>query len=333
MCEPSGVVAVPRGSFGQHFLVANDEDNTLRLYEAGKRGSPVSALDLGPFLNLDVAKDEDNKADIEAATWLGERIYWLGSHSRSAKGRLRPQRQQLFATIIDTAGAVSRPVIAPGTQPRALLPALRGADPDIAGAIVGKVQVEAPVPEEADSLAPEKEGLNIEGLSVGANGTSLILGLRNPLRNGKALLLRLDKPDLVIETETAPVITLLEAVELHGRGVRSLEYVAALGAYLIMAGPTGDAAAALPGDKGPRFQLFTWSGIVGEQAVALLQTDGAMHWLQQNGFQPEAMIIDATGKRVQLLSDDGDRQLPGGSLCKKSGRHAQYFRSVVLHIN
>ena len=92
VCEASGAVALPAGSFGTIFVVGNDEDNILRAYAADRSGDPLplAAGDLNKPLGLDSGEDE--KVDFEAATWLGGKVYWIGSHSRSRRGNLREVR-------------------------------------------------------------------------------------------------------------------------------------------------------------------------------------------------------------------------------------------------
>ena len=73
----------------RQFVVANDEDNVLRIYREGRTAAPVSALDLSEFLKSDPKHPE---ADIEAAARIGNRIYWIASHGTNSEGELRSGR-------------------------------------------------------------------------------------------------------------------------------------------------------------------------------------------------------------------------------------------------
>ena len=87
-------------------IVADDEDNVLRIYKTGG-GMPVYSFDLSRFLQVE---QEHSEADIEGATRVGNRIYWITSHGRNADGKIRPNRYRFFATDIevsDTNFAVS----------------------------------------------------------------------------------------------------------------------------------------------------------------------------------------------------------------------------------
>ena len=82
-----GALGLAEGSVDQMFVVANDQDNTLRAYRAGSRDPlEMPSGNLNKFLNLNPANDDDDKADFEGATWLNGKAYWIGSHSRSGKG-------------------------------------------------------------------------------------------------------------------------------------------------------------------------------------------------------------------------------------------------------
>jgi hypothetical protein len=325
MCEASGAVALPETAFENLFVVANDEDNTLRVYAAGKSGGPLAERDLGEFLGLDVSSDDDDKADIEAAAWLAGRIYWIGSHSRSGRGRLREQRQQFFATVPLTAGEGVPPNVAVvrGTRSRSLTEALSNMHFGLAAAIGEK--------ERDRDLAPERRGLNIEGLASRPNGTSLLIALRNPLRSGQAIFIPFLNPNSVVDGTEEPRLAEPVSVDLGGRGVRSVEYSAARNAYIIVAGPTGDAAPVA--ENIARFAFYSWSGRPEDPAMYLASATDALRKLEADWFQPEALIVDPSGVQARLLSDDGDRRLPGGMQCREVGRSDRRFRSVVLNLD
>lgn len=170
-CDASAAVALD----ADHFVVAGDEDNTLRVYSRG-RPEPVGEAPLATFL------DSGNKeSDLEAAAAVGKRIYWIASHGRNSKGKPRPDRQRFFATDIDPG---AQPGVTPaGTPYRGLLEDLAAA-PTLAGLRLG----------DAARLAPEAPGgLNIEGLAAMPDG-SLLVGFRSPVPNGRALLVPLLNP-------------------------------------------------------------------------------------------------------------------------------------------
>ena len=100
------------------FVVASDENNTLRFYLRDRPGPPVKSLNLDSFLRLARKSPE---ADLEAVARIGDRLFWIGSHGRNRNAKERLNRCQFFATDISTtpAGEVT---LAPAGRPyRSLL--------------------------------------------------------------------------------------------------------------------------------------------------------------------------------------------------------------------
>src|SRR6187402_2722625 len=57
--------------------IADDEDNSIRIYSAVRGGKPVFVANLSRFLAADPRYPE---ADLEAGARIGDRIYWITSH-------------------------------------------------------------------------------------------------------------------------------------------------------------------------------------------------------------------------------------------------------------
>ena len=74
------------------FVVANDEDNVLRVYRFGEP-NVVQAFSLDQFLKPD---PDEPEADIEGATRIDDQIYWVTSHGQNKNGKDRPSRHRLF---------------------------------------------------------------------------------------------------------------------------------------------------------------------------------------------------------------------------------------------
>jgi len=287
-CDASAAVALD----ATHFIVGDDEHNTLHVYRQDQP-APVAALNLANFLGT--AADEES--DIEGAAAIGTRIYWITSHGRNSKGKARPARQRFFATEIVPG---QPPTVKPVGQPYGNL--LRDM---LAAETLKPYRLE-----EAARLAPEADGgLNIEGLAATADG-KLIIGLRNPLPQQRALLIPLDNPAEVIAGHPAhfgePIL-----LDLGQRGIRSIERIGT--GYLIVAGPTGD--------KGS-FALFRWSGRHGDAPTPVSGID-------LGNLRPEALFAIPDSNRAQLLSDDGGVVI-NGIECKKLSPASQSFRSLNI---
>jgi hypothetical protein len=287
-CDASAAVALDAA----HFVVGDDEHNTLHIYRQGQPQA-VGSLDLSGFLASAAGKE----SDIEGAAAVGSRIYWITSHGRNSKGKAQPDRQRFFATEV-----------LPGQPPtlksvgQAYVHLLR----DMAGADALKPYRLG----DAARLAAEADGgLNIEGLAATPEGT-LLIGLRNPLPQQRALVIPLLNPGEVIAGSRARFAAPIE-LDLGQRGIRSIERVGS--SYLIVAGPTADRG---------NFALFRWSGRTGDAATPVAG-------VELKDLRPEALFALSGSNRVQLLSDDGGVKVDGVE-CKKLPAARQTFRSLTI---
>ncbi|HYD60731.1 MAG TPA: DUF3616 domain-containing protein [Noviherbaspirillum sp.] len=300
MCDASAAVSIGKSGF----LIANDEDNVLRLYERSTPDKPPRTFDVGAILQPE-GKEKHAEADIEGATVIGNRIYWIGSHGSSADGESRPNRRRLFATEIGGSGdAVT--VTPVGTPFR-----------DLVVALSSDQRLRKYKFKEAAGKSPESSGaLNIEGLAA-TPGKALLIGFRNPVHAGKALLVPLENPDAVLESSEKPKLGSPIELPLGGLGIRSIEFVPAMNAYLIVAGPY---------DSRKDFKLYKWSGKK-KEAPQLVASDFA----SQADFRPEAFVQYPGEKAsIDVFSDDGDR-IVGTKECKKNKDEAKRtFRGITV---
>jgi hypothetical protein len=272
--DASGAVAVTSNLF----LVADDEDNILRLYRNDTGGPPIKQFDCDDFLQV---RGKSLEADLEAGARIGDRAFWIGSHGRNAKGKERPNRCRLFATDISMAGG-DVAVIPVGKPYKGLL------DDLIRDSRFEQFHFTA-----AARLTPkDADALNIEGLSATPEG-HLLIGFRNPVPEGKALLIPLLNPNEVIEGKSAVFDPAIE-LDLGGLGIRDIAYYS--GTYIISAGPY---------HGGGPFRFYRWSG-TGTQPEQIAVED-------LGDYHPEAIIIypDKGLHELQILSDDGRREVDG----------------------
>ena len=285
MCDASAAVALD----ATHFVVANDEDNSLRIF---RRGQPQAVATLPLARYLDTAQE----SDLEGAAKVGQRIYWVSSHGRNSSAKVRTDRYRFFVTEVDA--TVSPPTLRPLHTPQTnVLQPLLEADALKSWRLA-----------DAARLAPEANGgLNIEGLADTADG-QLLIGFRNPVRDGKALVVTLRNPQQVAAGAAAafgPAIGL----DLGGRGVRAIERLDT--GYLVVAGPTAD-----QGD----FRLYRWSGQAADAPQRVPE-------LAFGTLRPEAIFAWPQTGLVQILSDDGGVEA-GGVACKDRPAAEQTFRSI-----
>lgn len=280
LCDASAAVALD----ARHVIVADDERNTLSVYRRGEP-SVVGQVDLDKFLKA------EKESDLEGAAQVGGRIYWIGSHARNSAGKLREDRQRFFATEVQ--GTTVRPVGRPYT---ALLADLL-ATPSLAPLQLADA---------AGRAAEAEGGLNIEGLAAAPDG-SLLIGLRNPVPQGQAIVIPLLNPAELVDGKGPARFGAAIRLELGGRGVRSMERVGA--GYLIAAGPTGDDGT---------FAVYRWSGKAGDAPTPLKLDLGTL--------RPEALFAWPDGQ-ITLLSDDGGVMV-GKKACKDAGKGKRAFRAL-----
>lgn len=267
-CEASAAVALD----AEHFAVAEDEGNALRVFRIGQHAAVGAPLDLAEFLGTG-----KKASDLEAAARVGDIAYWLSSHSLTSAGKQREWRRRFFATQIDA--SVSPPRLKPMGKPYTAL-----LDDLIAAPALQTLHLA-----QASALTPEAPGgLNIEGLAAAADG-SLLIGFRNPLVAGKALLVPLTNPGGVVKGSQKASFGPPVLLDLGGRGIRSIDRVGK--GYVIVAGPIADAGS---------FALFRWTGLAADVPV---NTGLSL----PDRFSPEALVALPGRDDLLLLSDDGAR--------------------------
>jgi len=288
--DASAAVAVGENMF----VVADDENNILRIYETSEAGQPVASFDMTSFLDIEPDHPE---ADIEAAAMIGRRIYWITSHGRNKDGKMRPNRYRFFATevLVENQSVKLRPA---GKPCENLVHELLISDAGRRLGLDKATRFGAELKKkDREKLAPKRDGLNIEGLCASADGGRLYLGLRNPRpkdrpgSRAKAIVIPLLNPEQVIEKGEAPVFGEPMLWDLKGLGIRSMEYSRFHKACFIIAGGPDD-------DVG--FALYRWSGKL--ESPPELERELS---LGKSKFTPEALIPFEKSGRLLMLSDDG----------------------------
>jgi hypothetical protein len=142
----------------------------------------------------------------------------------------------------------------------------------------------------ADRPPQAEGGLNIEGMTAMPDGR-VLLGFRNPVPEGRALLVTVLNP---LEPFRGRPLRFGDPIDLdlRGLGVRALSFWH--GTYLIAAGHYGD---------GDASELYEWAG----PGAAPKRSDQSL----PSDFNPEAFFTPEERDEFMVLSDDGSRSVDG----------------------
>jgi hypothetical protein len=285
MCDASG--AIPLSA--KRFVIADDEDNVLRVYDVDAGGDPLEVYDLSAQLGLHprprkkpgMPPKAPPELDIEGATLYKGLAYWITSHGRSSSGKYRAERLHFFAT---TLGDENTPIQVAGDVYETLLNDLI-ADPRMDAFRLAEAAEKAP---------KEPGGLNIEGLTARREG-GVWIGFRNPLPQEKALMVALLNPEEVIHGKAAR-FSEPHLLDLDGKGIRALS--SWRGRYLIAAG-------AYAGDEPST--LYTWDGVGKPKRLRLPYAHIAT---------PDAFFTPENRDEIMFFNDQGAILIDGVE-CKK----------------
>jgi hypothetical protein len=315
-----------------YMLVADDEDQTIRLYDRDRSGLPLAAFDFTANLGLtDISGGVPREVDIEASAQNGSRIYWLASHSNSSGGGNRPNRSRLFAT--DLAGSGAGATLSYVGRYDGLKTDLINWDAANAHGLganffgLAASAATGVIPEE-----PGGAGFNIEGLVFAPDNATAYVCFRAPIvpaaSRTKALIVPVTNfAALVAGNPSAGPATFGAPIQLSlgGRGIREIKKNAS-NEYLIIAGDAG---------ANGNFATYSWTG---NPADAPIFRGSIL-----TGLNPESIVEVPAGLNslstlaavpVQLLSDNGDDVYYGDGIIAKelASNEFKKFRSDVVTI-
>lgn len=315
-----------------YMFVADDEDQTIRLYNRTQSGLPLSSFDFTLDLGLsDTSGGVPREVDIEASAQNGNRIYWLASHSNSSSGNNRPNRSRLFATEISGAGS---------TASLTYVGRYDGLKTDLinwdssnahglganffglaASAAVGVI------PEVADG-----SGFNVEGFVFAPDNSTVYVSFRAPIvpanNRTRALIVPITNVAALVSGNPSAGPAQFGApiqLNLGGRGIREIKKNGA-NEYLIVAGDAGPTG---------NFATYSWSGNPNETPI--LRTSNL------TGLNPESIVEvpanlnglnNLATVQVQLLSDNGDDIYYGDGIIAKDLPQNEFkkFRSDTVTV-
>ncbi|GGG47568.1 T9SS type A sorting domain-containing protein [Bizionia arctica] len=257
----------------QYVWVADDEDQTIRLYDGLQSGLPVNAINF----NADLGSTEE--ADLEGSFRLGNTIYWNGSTSET-------DRSVIFTTTISGSGANS--MLTYGDRYNNL-------HDDIVAWDVNNGHGLGANYFNFNSL------LEVEALALAPNSTTTAyLGLRSSTSENQAIIITVTNftnlPGMPAGSATfgAPIL-----LDLKGRSLRAMECNAE--GCILIGGPFGTK---------PDFKLYTWTGDANDTPelrnanLTALNTHGSFEGLVS---LPNSSFLgtDGDSDTVKLLVDLG----------------------------
>jgi hypothetical protein len=280
--EPSAIQQLADGRF---LVVEDEKDHPLSLVTLAADGSVSTAALTATLLQAFSSFWKLDDLEGLAADRAGF-VYAITSHSRDDDGDEKKSREKLARFRVEGERVVG-PKVVDGLKK----------------ALTTRHAVLAAAAQVRDVKAGG--GLNIEALEITPDQQRLLIGIRSPLRDGRALIASVENPSTIFESDEAPRIApLLQELDLGGHGIRGLSYVPAIGAYLVIGGP--------PTRQRDDFDLWSWSGQSG--ATACRVTVAGLHgFARAEGVSP---AVVGGKERIVIVSDDGKRA---------AGRFASYL--------
>ena len=219
--ESSGAAWVP-GTNQVLFVDDKDADNILcvTLDDDANQSGDIIPVPLGTKVD-----------DAEDLTFDGTYFYVVGSQFRKKS---------------DTGAGIIRFRYDPASH---TISEMQGIE-DLKGLLIKNV----PELSGAQGQIRTEAAINIEGLGWDPNGKRLLFGFRNPVVDGKAMVVPVSLKDPA-GAFTADNMSFAPAVkfDLEGLAIRSIEFDAAKGKFLLIAGAT-------EGEKKEGFSLWSWDG-------------------------------------------------------------------------
>lgn len=313
--DASSAISVGDG----YWLVADDEDDLIRLYDSTTSGRNVNQF-------LPYSGTSTGEIDFEASARKGDTIYWLGSHSNAKDGSLESSRYRIFRTTVSGSGATTA-LSADGLYAglRTDLVNWDTANGNTLGFAAGAKKGVGP---------NELGGFDIEGAEFSPDEKSIYLGMRSPVSpaavGGKAVIVPVTNIDAVIDgTEDHASFADAILLDLGGDSIRELRRNNR-NEYLILSAKAG-------GDSDASSQhLWAWDGQPdGKPRLLTTQlptdvepdhTDNAGAW-EGIGEMPARLV---PGAQVRLVMDQGyDLFYDSGNTNKKAGFDSKARTDVV----
>lgn len=294
--ELSGVGRLPDGTF----VLADDETRSVVFVWDGNPAHPPRRRAIG------LALDDLEGVAADSSGFL----YLLTSHSPTRRGRVRRERERLARLAPETpSGGVSSG--STGSSGWAVSP---GSAASRGSATPGIDVVEDLTTVVLDLLGSRRSQLNLEGLAWYPPGDRLLVGARSPLREGKGQVLAVGPVGRLFDAARLRGSTVgldldVHALDLGGRGIRSLAYDPWRGVVWVLAGP-------IDGER-VEYALFLWTP--GGATIEAVEAPELAEVRQPEGVEPMGRPDPATGETRLLVAGEGALPLCLGARPREPG--------------
>ncbi|MDO4904679.1 MAG: DUF3616 domain-containing protein [Lautropia sp.] len=270
--EPS---AVQQLDDGRLLIVEDESRRAFSLLKAGPDGQLIEDDDIDAHL-LTSFKRKLNDVEALAKDDNGY-IYATTSHSTNKQGERNPDREQLLRFRI--MGNDAREV---QSYPH----------------LIDRLQASATLQEKIVAQGGAKADFrttNIEGMAWDPVNKHLLLGFREPLVDGKSMIIAIGNPDAMFLDGADPEFAAVYFLDLQGGGIRGMDYDPKAKQYLI----TNEVRNAAGKN---RSQLWTWTGDAASAPVNV-----PMPAFQRMKNVEAVGLVTLNGKPYYLfMSDEGD---------------------------
>ena len=206
-------------------------------------------------------------------------IYAITSHSRNKKGERRPDREHMLRFKIE------------GNDVRDVRYFSNLTD-TLSGSRELRQMIKSKVGTDVDF-----DKINIEGLLYDRKLNRLMLGFREPMLNNLSMIVVIDNPKEVFESNKAPRFSDVYFLDLKGGGIRALSYDPVMDTYMLVN--------EIIGYEGNTYsQLWTWSGDpkAAPEPIALPDI------INLNNVESIDSITINGESRLMIMSDEGNEK-------------------------
>lgn len=287
--EPSGVQQLPDGRV---VMVEDESSHAISILTLGDDGEMMSTS-----LTSAAAKQLGKLNDLEGVTVDDEGyVYAITSHSRKGSGKSTEAREKLVRFKLDEDNMV---------------------DAGLVGDLKNFISSKHPELKDVAQVADVKDdhGFNIEGLSFDSAQKRLLIALRTPVIDHKAVIVVMENPVAAFTRNEKPKIASdLIYLDLDKGGIRGITFDKKLDAYLIISRREDK--------KKKPFKLWLWDGD-SSHAPRRVRIEGYDDIKKAEGI---TSIRHSNKERLLLVFDDG-------SVSKEKRAHYLLFTYEQLQVD